>query len=240
MKLFFEITSGDRQGSRFEIRDGSSIGRKGTDIVIRDSKISSRHASVEERDDGFYLVDAGSSNGLKVEGNKVKVVHLLPGVAIQLGRTFLMVIDLDEVGETPEKPVVRTWQETVTGIVEKVGAALSASTAQPGKLKMFAKPVELSAIAGPQTGQTWTLVYGPRSIGSESLDVRLLEEGIPGVAFEIQQTNDGVMLRTEHADKIVLNGVSGSKKMSALSLAINDGDEITIQNTRLRVKLRDL
>jgi pSer/pThr/pTyr-binding forkhead associated (FHA) protein len=235
LKLFFEVTSGDREGSRFEIRDGASIGRKGTDIIIRDPKISSRHAVVEERDHGYYLVDLGSSNGLKIEGNRVSEAHLLPGVAIQLGRTFITVIDLDEVGETPEKPVVRTWQETAAGVIARVAYALANNSLPMQKTKMFAKPVVLSAVGGPQTGQTWTLVYGPREIGADSLDVRLLEEGIPNTAFELSQTSDGLMLKTEHADKISLNG-AGSRK----SQTLNDGDEIVIQNTRLRVKLRDL
>ena len=235
MKLFFEVTSGDREGSRFEIRDGTSIGRKGTDVVIRDSKISSRHASVEERDHGFYLIDAGSSNGLKIDGKRVIEVHLLPGVAIQLGRTFLTVIDLDEVGEAAEKPVVRNWQETVVQIVNRMEKALEKTRTASDQIRMFTKPVELTAVAGPQTGQTWTIVYGPREIGSESLDIRLLEEGIPNSAFQIEQSNSGVMLKTEHADKISLNGVAGKR-----SHALNDGDEIEIQSTRLRVKLRDL
>ncbi len=235
MKLFFEVTSGDRQGSRFEIRDGAAIGRKGTDIIIRDSKISSRHAYIEERDHGFFLLDAGSSNGLKIEGNKVSEIHLLPGVSVQLGRTYLLVIDLDEVGETPEKPVVRTWQETVAGVVERMEKALNGKRPASDQLKMFAKPVELTAVGGPQTGQTWTIVYGPRDIGGGSLDVRLIEEGIPSTAFQLHQSNNGVMLKTEHADKISLNGAPGKQ-----SQTLKDGDEIVIQNTRLRVKLRDL
>lgn len=236
MKLFFEITSGDREGSRFEIRDGLSIGRKATDVIIRDSKISSRHASIEERDHGFYLCDSGSSNGLKVDGKKESEVHLLPGVVVQIGRTFLTVIDLNEVGETPEKPLVRTWQETAAEVVAKVTKALTEKKLPPAqRARMFAKPIELSAIAGPQAGQSWTLVYGPRDIGSESLDVRLIEEGIPKNAFQVLQTSDGLMLKTDFADVVSLNGVRGKQ-----SQALNDGDEIAIQNTKILVKLRDL
>jgi pSer/pThr/pTyr-binding forkhead associated (FHA) protein len=240
MKLFFEITSGDRQGSRFEIRDGVSIGRKGTDVVIRDSKVSTRHATVEERDHGFFLVDSGSSNGLKTDGYRVSEIHLLPGVVVQLGRTLLTVIDLDEVGDAPEKPVVSAWQEIVIRLLARTEKALALAPVTSDQIKMFTKPVELTAVGGPQTGQTWTIVYGPRDIGSESLDIRLLEEGIPQTAFQLQPSNTGVMLKTEHADKISLNGVAIGKSGQSLSLMISGGDEIAIQNTRLQVKLRDL
>lgn len=234
MKLFFEITDGDRKGSRFEIRDGLSIGRKGTDVVIRDPKVSTRHASVEERDHGYYLVDLGSSNGLKIEGNRVTEAHLLPGVSIQLGRTHFLVIDIDEVGVTPEKPIVKTWQESVAAIIDRVEEAFEKQKSHGKKIQFFAQPVELSVVAGPQIGESWTLVYGPREIGSDSLDVRLLEDKIPKVAFQLSQTSDGLMLKTEHADVISLNG---SKVKSSQSL--KNGDEISVQSTKLRVKLRD-
>lgn len=237
MKLFFEITSGDREGSRFEIRDGLSVGRKGTDVVLRDPKVSTRHAVVEERDHGFFLTDLGSSNGLKIEGNRVSEAQLLPGVSIQIGRTHLLVIDIDEVGATPDKPIVKTWQESVLSILERVEktAELKTSRTAAQKVRMFTQPIELKAVAGPQVGESWTLVYGPRDIGAGTLDVRLIEEGIPKVAFQISQTSDGIMIKTEHADVVSLNGAQVVK-----SQTVNDGDEITVHNTRLQVKLRDV
>src|SRR5207302_1279816 len=120
--------------------------------VLRDPKVSSRHANVEERDHGYYLLDEGSSNGLKIDGNRVNEAHLLPGVSIQLGRTFLLVIDIDEVGELADKPIVKTWQDTVLGLIEKMQTALE-KNAHNKNVRMFAQPVELSAVAGPQMGE---------------------------------------------------------------------------------------
>lgn len=57
--------NGDQRGEDFRVREGQNIiGTSGdADIVLKDSSISGRHASVRYRDQKFLLTDLDSLNG---------------------------------------------------------------------------------------------------------------------------------------------------------------------------------
>lgn len=69
-----------------------------SDIVIDDSAVSRRHAVVEPDPDGrgVWLVDAGSKNGILVEGKASRRVLLVPGAAVQIGHAQVQLEDLPE------------------------------------------------------------------------------------------------------------------------------------------------
>jgi Inner membrane component of T3SS, cytoplasmic domain len=62
---WFVALSGEQKGEDFRIRDGQNV--LGTapecDIVIRDSTVSAKHASLRYKDGKFILSDLDSSNG---------------------------------------------------------------------------------------------------------------------------------------------------------------------------------
>ena len=57
------------------------------DIVLTDPNVSRQHAEVRRQDDGFMLVDLGSTNGTRVNRRDVKQVVLQHGDRIELGTT---------------------------------------------------------------------------------------------------------------------------------------------------------
>ena len=63
-----------------------------SDLVLNDTKCSRRHAVVEEEPDGLVIRDAGSANGVFVNGRKVERSRLRPGDTIQLGDVRLKVL----------------------------------------------------------------------------------------------------------------------------------------------------
>ncbi len=66
------------------------IGRsREADIVLQDPNISRRHAEVRRRDDGWQIVDLGSTNGIKVNGRRVDNAGLRPGDQVTIGVTDL-------------------------------------------------------------------------------------------------------------------------------------------------------
>jgi pSer/pThr/pTyr-binding forkhead associated (FHA) protein len=231
MNLIFEITEGDRAGTQFEIRDGLTLGRKRADIVLRDSKVSSIHAKVEERDDGLYLVDQKSSNGLKIDGNKVPEVHLLPGVEVQIGKTFLLVIDGDDKRLVKPTALTAAWNEVLTALVPFVERTLRDPKRQSTPPRPFEIPVELRFSQGPQAGESWTLGFGPRRIGRASLDLKIDEPEAPNICFELRPGADGPLFRTEHPESVLLNGQG--KNVGTLA----DGDVIEIFDTRIEIRL---
>jgi hypothetical protein len=77
-------------GGREMLRDGLRIGRSDdNDIVVRDGRVSRRHARIVADGTGFAIEDCGSSNGTFVDGMRVKRAPLRPGTSIALGETVL-------------------------------------------------------------------------------------------------------------------------------------------------------
>lgn len=66
-----------------------TVGRGQTnDIVIMDARMSRSHARFEFGDNGeVTVVDAGSTNGVRVNGNKVEKTVVQPGDVIQMGES---------------------------------------------------------------------------------------------------------------------------------------------------------
>jgi len=67
----------------------TTIGRSArSDICIADAFASRLHAEIRQEGDGFWLLDLGSANGTKLNGNIVTDTQpLLPGGEIQIGET---------------------------------------------------------------------------------------------------------------------------------------------------------
>jgi pSer/pThr/pTyr-binding forkhead associated (FHA) protein len=67
-----------------------SLGRAMTnDIIVGDARASRCHANLEHGLSGWKITDLGSSNGTRVNGNRVQMADLKPGDLISLGNTQL-------------------------------------------------------------------------------------------------------------------------------------------------------
>ena len=78
-------------GTQHHIRGGvSTIGRKPeSDIVINDQNVSRRHAELHAVGDNYELVDLGSTNGSKVNGQRVRRHPLSDGDQVTFGAITL-------------------------------------------------------------------------------------------------------------------------------------------------------
>src|ERR671916_771123 len=77
-------------GGRRNVLSGSRVvlGRsREADIVLQDPNVSRRHAEVRRGDDGWHIVDLGSTNGIKVNGRRVESQALRPGDQVTIGVT---------------------------------------------------------------------------------------------------------------------------------------------------------
>jgi hypothetical protein len=83
-------------GTRHEVELPGSvvvIGRDpGCDLVLNDARCSRRHAVVEEGPGGLVIRDAGSANGIEVNGRKVERAPLRSGDTVRLGDVRLKVL----------------------------------------------------------------------------------------------------------------------------------------------------
>ncbi len=74
-------------GMRYQLKNGvMTIGRLSTaDIVLDDQNVSRRHAELHPVGDTYQLVDLGSTNGCKVNGQRIERQVLVDGDEITLG-----------------------------------------------------------------------------------------------------------------------------------------------------------
>jgi len=67
------------------------IGRsRECDVQIADPNVSRQHAELRREGSGFVIVDLGSTNGIEVNGRKVKRATLEPGDRVSIGQTDLV------------------------------------------------------------------------------------------------------------------------------------------------------
>ncbi|HEY9225828.1 MAG TPA: FHA domain-containing protein, partial [Gemmatimonadaceae bacterium] len=73
--------SGPSKGEKYEIRVPlAHVGRGShNDIVLTDDSVSDTHAKFQRRDDGWYVLDVGSTNGTYVAGQRVTSERRLDG-----------------------------------------------------------------------------------------------------------------------------------------------------------------
>jgi hypothetical protein len=112
----FEVSY--RGGTTHEVELPGSVAVLGRDpacdVVLNDSKCSRRHAVVEDGPEGLVVRDAGSANGVYLNGRRVEKEHLRPGDVLRLGDVQLTL--LAEVGETVVMPLEDLDLRTAPGI----------------------------------------------------------------------------------------------------------------------------
>jgi FhaA, N-terminal domain/FHA domain len=79
-------------GQRHELSASRSVlGRsKDCDIPVPDPNVSRRHAEVRQDGSGYVLVDLESTNGVEVEGRRVKQLKLEDGTTFTIGSTKIV------------------------------------------------------------------------------------------------------------------------------------------------------
>lgn len=106
---------GNKKDSIWElIGDRTVIGRDAKcDIEINDPNLSRNHAEIVREENRFVLYDKDSSNGTRINGDRVTRQVLLPGDQIEMGKTKIEVLE-----DTPIPDV--EWQDEDTHLVTSV------------------------------------------------------------------------------------------------------------------------
>lgn len=230
MAFVLEIIEGPHAGQSFAIRDGTEIGRvRGQILLKKDSKVSSFHAAiVKDPKGGLLVIDQGSSNQIKINGQKVKRVQLMHGVQFQIGRTVFKVVERDEGAEAPAvEPVIeKEWDEVL-----REGIAQLKMARPPAKapVRAFKQVLRLDFIEGQQADEYLTLGFGPRDFGSDNLDIELKESVCPAIAFTITPSPSGALFTTDFPRLVHVNGQSDIRH------ELHEGDTIRIGTTLIQV-----
>ncbi|MDI1436204.1 sigma 54-interacting transcriptional regulator [Polyangium sorediatum] len=92
------IIEGPGAGASFraEMREVSVGTAQGNDLVLPDPTVSRHHFSLSATPEGYLLKDLGSSNGTWVSGMRVLAGYVEPGARVRVGRTTLLVDQVNE------------------------------------------------------------------------------------------------------------------------------------------------
>jgi Protein of unknown function (DUF3662)/Inner membrane component of T3SS, cytoplasmic domain len=81
------VLSWNGQTRRIEAQRAVLGRSRDCDVQIEDANVSRRHAELRREDDGFWIVDLDSTNGVEVDGRRVKRAKLDPGDVFTVGST---------------------------------------------------------------------------------------------------------------------------------------------------------
>jgi hypothetical protein len=126
----------------------------------------------------------------------------------------------------PPAPATKYWYEVLASFIEKnqdqiVNSRKALTPLSPALVLEFQR--------GAQLNTKWTIGYGPRKIGARCMDLPIFEPDAPDVCFEVIPTPQGVIFKTNHPDKVLLNGKKVDNKM------LHVGDNIRINETIIEV-----
>jgi len=81
-----------------ELLDAVTVGRHPRcEVVLETPSVSRRHARIEPREDGWWIIDLESSHGVRRNGRKIEhEVPLCPGDWLEFGATGMGYLEMPE------------------------------------------------------------------------------------------------------------------------------------------------
>jgi pSer/pThr/pTyr-binding forkhead associated (FHA) protein len=135
------INEGPAKGRRFDIHVPlAHVGRGAhNDVVVGDDSVSDTHAKLQWRDDGWYLIDLGSTNGTYVGGHRLVAERRLDGTPdVRFGGVKLIFraegAAAASRGTRPIANVDRSKLETAGPSASRIPAAVEPARRIPGWL----------------------------------------------------------------------------------------------------------
>ncbi|MDP7020223.1 MAG: FHA domain-containing protein [Pirellulaceae bacterium] len=195
------VIRGKDQGKRFDLADHPlTIGRDSSnDLKLDDTEVSRRHAQLRRLDEGYEVVDLGSSNGSFVNSNSIEQHELRSGDRIQLGRTLLIFTaggndDATSASDLAVDIVGGEPFDAGSRIVQSISHLDSAPTFDGG-------PSESPWLARARSNLQ--VMYGTALAVSHTLDIDQLAERILELIFEWVESDRGcIMLVDQETDEL--------------------------------------
>lgn len=210
--LTLYVLQGPDKGRRFDL-DGEetiSLGRSSEMVPLTDLTVSRRHARLENRSDGYVILEEGSSNGVFINGVKInKTAKVKTGDQIRLGSTLL-------VFGSPKQSVTLTAS---SGVVDVNGAT---------------KPGDSAIISTMSSSDDSVILAAPEPSAAAMAHFRVLLQVATALSaiFDVDQILNRVMdLVFEHlrADRgfIALMDDEKAERVNPRVVRYRDDDQVT-------------
>jgi MoxR-like ATPase len=175
------------QSHRFPLTDRVRIGRvEDNDLCVPCDSMSSHHALIARNGDGFQITDAGSRNGILVDGQKVNSFDLADGTVFALGDVEFVFSAKDEAVETA--PAAAAPKDKVLPDVASLKNAHDKILAEIGKVIVGQREV-LNQMLVALFARGHCLLIGVPGL-AKTLMVKTLGEAVDLESRRIQFTPD--------------------------------------------------
>ncbi len=241
MTFIFEFIDGPEMGKQITVKSGDSFGRLQGTYILNDPKVSALHAEIQVLENNqLFLIDKGSSNGIKFENQRVSKLPLKDGLKFILGKSTIFVRSFTKNSDlapasiekskpqsdaqnisnakTPnEKPITKPteteklpWDSFLKKSIRKLNLTNASENIE---ILPFYNVLTLVFKQGPDAEKEFILGYGPRYFGFQCLDFELSDTNLPEMAFAIAPDVDKNPVLTALNDfPILLNGKTFSSE----------------------------
>jgi tRNA A-37 threonylcarbamoyl transferase component Bud32 len=123
MKLIF--TSGVLADNRYDVERDVTIGRDiSNDIILSDTSVSLVHAQISCNNHRYFIKDLGSTNGIKLNGEKVISAELNDGDGVAIGKNSMRIEAtntdaLTTVAGMPDEPQSATIMDSAAALEQE-------------------------------------------------------------------------------------------------------------------------
>ncbi|MEM6993601.1 MAG: FHA domain-containing protein [Myxococcota bacterium] len=226
------------------------IGRvsKMCDLAIIDVNVSRQHCAIERREDGYYIVDQGSTNGVLLDGKKIDNHRIEEGEQYVLSSHRVVatfVAPVQSVAYEEPEPVPQSGTPDVTGRMKAVPVSEPEPVAQPaqsGGIELIPSeplpplepmpqvetepPSEQPAVVHQEAAQPVAqhpaeqqqVAYDPAQYGTFEERVEMRLENLAQQIAYVQQQNELLSAQVEQ-----LRGVASLAEMIQQRLAARGG-----------------
>jgi hypothetical protein len=154
-------------------------------VAIRDKKVSRLHCRIERipGEDGFRVVDLGSSNGIILNGTRIKEQRLKPGDKLQVGGAVITWIGgTPACHPPPAHPQAAPAAQVPHALLSQAGPARNVPGHQPQRVPGAAAGVPLPHPANCAVPQQMRVTIGRRGMfGAESYASTAVSVGIVAI-----------------------------------------------------------
>lgn len=184
---FLKVVAGARQGLNVPLTPGDPlvIGRKRGDMLLDDPLVSSTHAQIVARNEGWYIQDLGSTNGTLVDGRLVREAPLRPGSEISVGSTRLVLfVGLEDPATEGEIEVTNRGATEIAWLLDEELVELKGN---PDRTSASADVIDqdlrlppglrasVECVAGSDAGKVFRFTRGNVAIGRKTGEIPLTD-----------------------------------------------------------------
>jgi len=226
MNIYLHITEGPLKGFKVKVKNGLTFGGSKSHVNLKDKYVSDIHARIIMDKDKFLIKDESSETGTYHNEQRIMRKALNHGDKIKIGRTVFQVNFSKAEVKVPENTDL--WSDIIKNKYQNISQK---PEQKPINLQSMNPIIRLQFTKGLQLETEWHIGYGPRLIGSESMDLKIMEKNAPAICFELIPTDDGVLFQTEHQKIVKMNDKPVKQHI------LQQSDKITIFESEIKVNL---